>query len=78
MLFHLIYIANLCPPNRKLLGNLISQQNGVNAAYFGFLDRFRALPGDYNEAASMSTPTNAYARCGLPFQFAIHSNILYR
>jgi len=30
--------------------NLISQQDGIKAAYFGFLDRFRALPGDYNQA----------------------------
>jgi prepilin-type N-terminal cleavage/methylation domain-containing protein len=27
--------------------NLISQQDGVKAAFFGFQDRFRALPGDY-------------------------------
>ena len=27
--------------------NLIGQQDGVKAAYFGFVDRFRALPGDY-------------------------------
>jgi len=32
--------------------NLISQQDGVKAAYFGFLDRFRALPGDYSLAAT--------------------------
>jgi prepilin-type N-terminal cleavage/methylation domain-containing protein len=31
--------------------NLISQQDGIKAAYFGFLDRFRALPGDYNQAS---------------------------
>jgi prepilin-type N-terminal cleavage/methylation domain-containing protein len=30
--------------------NLISTQDGVKAAYFGFLDRFRALPGDYSAA----------------------------
>ena len=30
--------------------NLISQQDGIKAAYFGFLDRYRALPGDYNAA----------------------------
>ena len=30
--------------------NLISQQDGIKAAYFGFLDRFRALPGDYATA----------------------------
>jgi prepilin-type N-terminal cleavage/methylation domain-containing protein len=30
--------------------NLIQQQDGVKAAYFGFLDRYRALPGDYAAA----------------------------
>jgi prepilin-type N-terminal cleavage/methylation domain-containing protein len=35
--------------------NLISQQNGVKAAFFGFQDRYRALPGDY---ASASTNIN--------------------
>ena len=32
--------------------NLISQQDGVKAAYFGFLDRFRSLPGDYSLAST--------------------------
>lgn len=32
--------------------NMISQQDGIKAAYFGFLDRYRALPGDY--AAAMA------------------------
>jgi len=32
--------------------NLISTQDGVKAAYFGFLDRYRALPGDYNSATA--------------------------
>ncbi len=27
--------------------NLIAQQDGVKAAFFGFQDRYRALPGDY-------------------------------
>jgi len=31
--------------------NIISQQDGIKAAYFGFLDRFRALPGDYSQAS---------------------------
>ena len=35
--------------------NLISQQDGVKAAFFGFQDRYRALPGDY---ASASTNIN--------------------
>ena len=30
--------------------NLIAHQDGVKAAYFGFLDRYRALPGDYSQA----------------------------
>lgn len=30
--------------------NLISQQDGIKAAFFGFQDRFRALPGDYTAA----------------------------
>ena len=39
--------------------NLISQQDGIKAAYFGFLDRFRAVPGDYSQAATniSCTPT---------------------
>ena len=32
--------------------NFIQQQDGVKAAYFGFLDRFRALPGDYAAATT--------------------------
>ena len=31
--------------------NLISQQDGIKAAYFGFLDRYRASPGDYSQAS---------------------------
>jgi type II secretory pathway pseudopilin PulG len=29
--------------------HLISQQDSVKAAYFGFIDRYRALPGDYSQ-----------------------------
>lgn len=32
--------------------NLISQQDGIKAAYFGFQDRFRSLPGDYTQAST--------------------------
>jgi prepilin-type N-terminal cleavage/methylation domain-containing protein len=35
--------------------NMISTQDGVKAAYFGFLDRFRALPGDYTQATTNIT-----------------------
>jgi len=31
---------------------MISQQDGIKAAYFGFLDRYRALPGDYAAAST--------------------------
>jgi len=42
--------------------NLISQQDGIKAAYFGFLDRFRALPGDYNQA--VANISGVGAACG--------------
>jgi prepilin-type N-terminal cleavage/methylation domain-containing protein len=32
--------------------NLISQQDNIRGAYFGFYDRFRALPGDYPQAST--------------------------
>lgn len=32
--------------------NLISQQDGIKAAFYGFQDRYRALPGDYGQATS--------------------------
>ena len=34
--------------------NMISNQDGVKAAYFGFLDRYRALPGDYTTASAQA------------------------
>jgi prepilin-type N-terminal cleavage/methylation domain-containing protein len=39
--------------------NLIQQQDGVKAAYFGFLDRYRALPGDYLAATTTITGVSA-------------------
>ena len=44
--------------------NLISTQDGVKAAYFGFLDRFRALPGDYTAATTNINGVAATAACG--------------
>jgi prepilin-type N-terminal cleavage/methylation domain-containing protein len=32
--------------------SLIAQQDGIKAAFFGFQDRYRALPGDYGAADS--------------------------
>jgi prepilin-type N-terminal cleavage/methylation domain-containing protein len=40
--------------------NLISQQDGIKAAFFGFQDRYRALPGDY---ASANTNINCTPAC---------------
>lgn len=42
--------------------NLISQQDGTKAAYFGFLDRYRALPGDYSQATT-NIPNCVAATC---------------
>jgi prepilin-type N-terminal cleavage/methylation domain-containing protein len=45
--------------------NLIQQQDGVKAAYFGFLDRFRALPGDYaNATTTISGVSSGTPGCG--------------
>jgi len=46
--------------NSARIRNLISQQDGVKAAYFGFLDRFRSPPGDYSMAMTniAGTTTN--------------------
>ena len=41
--------------------NLIQQQDGVKAAYFGFLDRFRAFPGDYAAATTTITGVSTAA-----------------
>jgi prepilin-type N-terminal cleavage/methylation domain-containing protein len=32
--------------------NLISQEDGVKAAFYGFQDRYRALPGDFTQATT--------------------------
>jgi prepilin-type N-terminal cleavage/methylation domain-containing protein len=45
--------------------NFIQQQDGVKAAYFGFLDRYRALPGDYTAATTnIANITPGLAACG--------------
>ena len=40
--------------------NLIAQQDGIKAAYFGFLDRYRALPGDYAQAVQNITGATTF------------------
>lgn len=43
--------------------NLISQQDGIKAAFFGFQDRFRAFPGDYTAATTNIANVAATAAC---------------
>src|SRR5438034_8642401 len=45
--------------------NLISMQDGIKAAYFGFLDRYRALPGDYAQATANINGVSATSTCGV-------------
>lgn len=43
--------------------NLISQQEGIKTAFFGFQDRFRAFPGDYKSAVTNISNIST-AACG--------------
>ena len=38
--------------NNARVRNVIAQQDSIKTAYFSFQDRYRALPGDYNLAAT--------------------------
>ncbi len=44
--------------------NLIAQQDGVKAAFFGFQDRFRAFPGDYTAATTNIVGVSTASGCG--------------
>lgn len=44
--------------------NVISLQDGIKAAYFGFLDRYRALPGDYAQATTNINGVSTASGCG--------------
>src|SRR5215510_7776892 len=60
--------------------NLISQQDGIKAAFFGFQDRYRALPGDYATAstniAGVSIVGNGNGRIEAGTGGALHEEIL--
>lgn len=47
---------------------IVQQQDGIKAAYFGFLDRFRQSPGDY-AAATANIPGISTAACGAAGNF---------
>jgi prepilin-type N-terminal cleavage/methylation domain-containing protein len=44
--------------------NVISQQDGIKAAFFGFQDRYRALPGDYPGVQANANIPNVAAILG--------------
>ena len=44
--------------------NVIAQQDGIKAAYFGFQDRYRGIPGDYTILNATANIPNAGATCG--------------
>ena len=44
--------------------NIIAQQDGVKAAFFGFQDRYRGIPGDYLKASANANIPNAGNTCG--------------
>lgn len=44
--------------NNARVKNVIDQGNGVKAAYFAFMDRYHAVPGDYS-AATVNLPNGA-------------------
>ncbi|MBI5750975.1 MAG: prepilin-type N-terminal cleavage/methylation domain-containing protein [Hydrogenophilales bacterium] len=44
--------------------NIISQQDGVKAAFFGFQDRYRGIAGDYLRASANANIPGAGATCG--------------
>ena len=39
--------------NSARVRNLISQIDGIKAAFYGFQDRYRALPGDFSQATTL-------------------------
>jgi len=45
--------------------NFIQQQDGIKAAYFGFLDRYRGLPGDYSQAVANIPAVSITSACGV-------------
>lgn len=44
--------------------NMADQNSGIQAAYFGFIDRFRQIPGDMPPALSCSAISANIANCG--------------
>jgi prepilin-type N-terminal cleavage/methylation domain-containing protein len=55
--------------NSARVRNLADQSSGIQAAYYGFIDRFRNLPGDMLALTACTTigaAVDAFAQCGSP------------
>ena len=59
--------------------NLISQQDGVRAAFYGFQDRYRALPGDYSVATTniQGSSTNGDGNGQISDGTTVESNLVW-
>ena len=44
--------------------NIITQQDGIKAAFFGFQDRYRGIPGDYLPSSANANIPGANPSCG--------------
>ena len=44
--------------------NIIAQQDGIKAAFFGFQDRYRGIPGDYSTTNAAANIPGAGSTCG--------------
>jgi len=44
--------------------NVIAQQDGIKAAFFGFQDRYRGIPGDYTKTNANANIPGAGSVCG--------------
>ena len=42
--------------------NIISQQDGIKAAFFGFQDRYRGIAGDYRDALAQQNIPGMFCR----------------
>jgi prepilin-type N-terminal cleavage/methylation domain-containing protein len=55
--------------NSARVRNLADQNSGIQAAYYGFIDRFRTLPGDMtpaNACTNIGQAVDRFASCGTP------------
>jgi prepilin-type N-terminal cleavage/methylation domain-containing protein len=50
--------------NSARVRNMADQNSGVQAAYFGFIDRFRQIPGDMSPANACTSITSNIPNCG--------------